>query len=381
MQPGRLPRNNNDKTRSIAGYGAENPCGQAFLRLDCRCEEAPEGNLRENARAGCDGLAPASVMGGDALNCQTPPHVAKDIMATRLVTLSPDTDVLEAIASLLKARVTGAPVLNQESAYAGVFSDKCAIRVLHAQMTGASSVKPKNPPLARSVMVSKLVTLRPDMDVFDAIALLLKSHVSGAPVVDENQQFVGIFSEKTSMNVLVTAAYHQLPNCHVEGFIDTDRNRAITEDTDLEAICQIFFDTHYRRLPVLRGNQLIGQVSRRDFLFAAQALYAPNRRGALSGWLLGANAKIPDASERVSAYMDTRAKTIHDDMDLLGIVQIFRDSNYRRLPVVHDQKLLGQVSRRDVLHAVHGMIASSPSRDTTLLYLSSLMNREDAPMQ
>ncbi len=37
---------------------------------------------------------------------------------------------------------------------------------------------------ARECMTKKLVTLRPEMDVLEAVSLLLKNHISGAPVVD-----------------------------------------------------------------------------------------------------------------------------------------------------------------------------------------------------
>ena len=37
---------------------------------------------------------------------------------------------------------------------------------------------------ARDFMVKRLVTLRPDMDVLNAVQMLLKNRISGAPVVD-----------------------------------------------------------------------------------------------------------------------------------------------------------------------------------------------------
>ena len=52
--------------------------------------------------------------------------------------------------------------------------------------------------VARDIMVKRLITLSPDMDVFKAIDLLLKHRISGAPVVDENNMLIGIFSERTA---------------------------------------------------------------------------------------------------------------------------------------------------------------------------------------
>jgi len=48
--------------------------------------------------------------------------------------------------------------------------------------------------------------------------------------------------------------------------------------------------------------------------------------------------------------------------------------------VTRDGKLVGQVSWRDVLQAAHNLQAIAPDRETALLYLSSLIDRNDAPI-
>lgn len=121
---------------------------------------------------------------------------------------------------------------------------------------------------ARDFMVTKLVTLRPEMDVIRAVQLLLKNRISGAPVVDNEGNYLGIFSEKCSLNVLLDAAYEQLPSNEVRMFMDTEA-RTISPDTLLLSIAQVFLLTPYRRLPVLDEGQLVGQVSRRDVLRAS----------------------------------------------------------------------------------------------------------------
>jgi len=129
------------------------------------------------------------------------------------------------------------------------------------------------PILAKDIMTTRLVTLSPEMDVFDAIGLLLKHRISGAPVIDRNGKLLGMFSEKCSMSALVEAAYNQLPTTEVFAFMDTNF-RTVTEDTDLLTIAHIFKDSPFRRLPVLRDDQIIGQISRRDVLRAAHKLTA-----------------------------------------------------------------------------------------------------------
>jgi len=194
--------------------------------------------------------------------------LAKDIMVTKLVTLSPDTDVFEALRVLVKSSISGAPVIDGQGNYLGVFSEKCCMRLYDAIAQAAREQQVALPTLpdARQIMSTKLVTLAPSTDVVKAIGDLLKNHISGAPVVDSESRFLGVFSEKTSMSVLVQAAYEQLPSTEVAAFMNTDFGRTILEDVRFLKCAKLFRETPYRRLPVLRGSRLAGQVSRRDVL-------------------------------------------------------------------------------------------------------------------
>lgn len=123
-------------------------------------------------------------------------------------------------------------------------------------------------PVVRDVMAAKLVTLRAEMDIHEAIALLLKHHISGAPVVDEHQQLLGVLSEKDCLRVFANDAYHQLAGGRVGDYM----SRIVTTvdpDDDVFKVADLFLKHHFRRLPVLDDGKLVGQVSRRDILNAS----------------------------------------------------------------------------------------------------------------
>ncbi len=121
---------------------------------------------------------------------------------------------------------------------------------------------------ARDFMVTRLTTLSPDMDVHDAIRLLLRHRISGAPVVGPGDHYLGVFSERCCMQVILDAAYEQLPSTRVGVFMDTEA-LTIAPETQLLSIAQAFLLTSYRRLPVIAADGvLLGQVSRRDVLNA-----------------------------------------------------------------------------------------------------------------
>jgi len=126
------------------------------------------------------------------------------------------------------------------------------------------------PVTARDMMVRNLITLSPEMDALDAIDVLLRHRISGAPVVDRDGQFLGVFSERSSISFIVDAAYDQLPSSSLMAFVDTSPP-TIDEDTDLLCIAQTFLDSSCRRLPVLDARgRLCGQISRRDIMRAVR---------------------------------------------------------------------------------------------------------------
>ena len=147
--------------------------------------------------------------------------------------------------------------------------------------------------VAHDLMTTNLVTLSPQCDVFAAIDVLLKKRISGAPVVDEQGDFLGIFSERSCMQVIVNALYEGLPDASLLPFVDPNPP-TITPDTDLLTICQTFLDQATRRLPVLEGRKLLGQISRRDVMRVVADMQKSKK--ANHGELLYLSALYEDSS-------------------------------------------------------------------------------------
>ena len=54
----------------------------------------------------------------------------------------------------------------------------------------------------------------------------------------------------------------------------------------------------------------------------------------------------------VSEFMSADAVTVDAEMSIIDLAQQFLDSGFRRYPVVVDNRLVGQISRHDVLRAL-----------------------------
>ncbi len=296
---------------------------------------------------------------------------ARDFMRRELVTLRPDSQVLDGVACLLKDSISGAPVVDEGNRYLGVFSEKCCIKAL-TEIVRAAERTGQKVPAVNEFMNRDVITIDPDCNVFEAIDDLLKKRISGAPVVDKQGRYVGVFSEKTAMQVIVAAVYDQVPGTIVSRYTNLDRNRLIDRDASLlEAAC-VFQRTPYRRLPVLDGDRLVGQVSRRDVL---RSEYNIARQLDVS---VLARCDTPgEAGEfrsgQVGQHMDALALVKGPGADMLEIAEAFLNSPYRRLPIVENGTLIGQVSRRDLLSVAAETLRPprAPAGPQTL-YLSSV---------
>jgi CBS domain-containing protein len=51
-------------------------------------------------------------------------------------------------------------------------------------------------------------------------------------------------------------------------------------------------------------------------------------------------------------FMSTEIETVDAEMNIVDLAQKFLESGFRRFPVMKDNRLVGQISRRDVLRAL-----------------------------
>lgn len=124
----------------------------------------------------------------------------------------------------------------------------------------------------KDYMARTLVTFTPDMDVLEAVFTLVERRIAGAPVVDETGNLIGVLSELDCLRVTLNAGYHGQWGGPVSDFMSTE---VVTVDAEMSIIdlAQKFIDTRFRRFPVMEGNRLVGQISRRDVLKALEKLW------------------------------------------------------------------------------------------------------------
>ena len=107
-------------------------------------------------------------------------------------------------------------------------------------------------------------------------------------------------------------------------------------DTDLFTAINRLLEHRISGAPVVNSQgHLIGLLSEGDCL-----------RGILSG------AYYEAIGGTVSTYMTTEVETVTPEADIIELSERFLRGRRRRLPVIEHGRLVGQISRCDVLRAV-----------------------------
>lgn len=144
---------------------------------------------------------------------------------------------------------------------------------------------------AHQLMSRNVVTVDPDTSVFEAAKTMLRHHISGLPVVDTAGKLIGIVSEGDFirraeigterkrgrwLQFLVGPGQIASEFVHERGRkvreIMTPHPATIAENASLEDAVRLIEKHHVKRLPVMRGDRLVGIVTRSNLLQAVAAL-------------------------------------------------------------------------------------------------------------
>ena len=142
--------------------------------------------------------------------------------------------------------------------------------------------------LAKDVMSRNVITVKADTSIREIAAMLVKEQISGMPVVDQEDNIIGIVSESDLMhkemspripdavNILGAIIFYRGLREYQEAFrkmaattaaeIMTEHVISVQEDEDISQVGQLMMDHHIKRVPVLAGKKLVGIISRSDMV-------------------------------------------------------------------------------------------------------------------
>jgi acetoin utilization protein AcuB len=178
--------------------------------------------------------------------------------------------------------------------------------------------------LVKERMTRNPITIRPDLPVTEAQALMKREKIHHLPVLDKGERLAGIVTEKdllyASPSTATTLSVYEiaslLSKLKVEKVM-TAKTITVGEDVPIEEAARIMADNSIGGLPVMRGRTLVGIITESDLfrlfieLFGARqkgvrlSMVVPNQKGEL--------AKITEAVSRAGGNIIAMGTFLGDD--------------------------------------------------------------------
>jgi CBS domain-containing protein len=169
----------------------------------------------------------------------------------------------------------------------------------------------------KDVMTSPVISVEPDASIWHAVRIMLQRRISGLPVIDKHGRLVGIVSEGDFLRRAETGTQRRRPHWleflmgpgrladeytrshgrKVQDIMTPDPS-TVAEETSLDEVVRTMEKRRVKRLPVVRGNEVIGIVSRANLVHALAGIargLMPTKAsdGAIRARLLSELAKEP----------------------------------------------------------------------------------------
>ena len=122
---------------------------------------------------------------------------------------------------------------------------------------------------AADIMTREVVTIQAEAPLREALFKLVQNKISGLPVVNQENEMVGIITEKDMLNFILSGS---LPQTVVKEAM-TKEVICFPPDTPYEKLCLNLIEHNFRRIPIVEGKKVVGIVARRDLLREVSRFY------------------------------------------------------------------------------------------------------------
>jgi CBS domain-containing protein len=139
----------------------------------------------------------------------------------------------------------------------------------------------------------------------------------------------------------------------------------VTPDTTMVEAANLMLQKHVSGLPVVDATgKLVGMISEGDFVRRSE-IGTQRKRGRFLKFILGpgkaASDFVQEHGRRVSEIMTREPLvTVSEETPLDRIVEVMERNSIKRAPVIRDGKVVGIVSRSNLLQAVASLARDVP---------------------
>lgn len=123
----------------------------------------------------------------------------EDYMARKLITFKPDQAMHDVVDALMKHKISGGPVVNGDGELVGVISEGDCLKEV---VKGKYDNMPIFTGLVAEYMAKNVVTVSPDLNIFEAAKMFLEKRLRRFPVIKDGK-LIGQISQKDVMKAVL----------------------------------------------------------------------------------------------------------------------------------------------------------------------------------
>lgn len=133
----------------------------------------------------------------------------------------------------------------------------------------------------------------------------------------------------------------------------------VKKDATIEEIARLLTEKNISGVPVVDENgNVVGMVTKKDLIYKDVDLKFPSYVEILGGIFFVDGIKHYEEklkkllANKAEDIMTDKVVTITEDMDIKTIAELMVEKGVNRLPVIKDEKLVGIVSRGDIVKSL-----------------------------
>lgn len=137
------------------------------------------------------------------MNATLPTLLVQDIMVTKVFRVTPEMKLWEVAELLIKKRISGSPVVDQNDHVLAVLGEGDTLRLAaeHGLEATVAECLPHLPP------IKSIITLKKEAKFLEAYRLFLKHRVHRIPIVDGNGRLHGLLTRSQVLVLFVESHY------------------------------------------------------------------------------------------------------------------------------------------------------------------------------
>ena len=270
----------------------------------------------------------------------------------KTVTINPDASILDAREVLLRHNLKRLVVIDSKKHPIGIITEKDIAKTIYAL-----GDKPIRSIKVSGFMSKKLITVKKTNSIYDCAKLMKKNHISSIIVIDSNNVLEGLITKTDLASIFLT---HAISPLKVSKIMTRNVITAMPGDS-LLYVESLLIHNRISRIVIHRNKIPVGIITYRDFVPAKLPYWISQSADPkeVENYKMKSNHSeflVNQMSHllhfKAVDIMSANPITIEFDEDVGVAVLLMIRNGISGLPVVKKSKLVGIITKADIVNAI-----------------------------